>query len=113
MDGVVARLQDDPAVRAFVVEALLLTDGDPERAADLMRRRLARARRQDARVLRLVLAEALALAAAEQPGRPTPLRERLATACARSLAVASRGAELRRRAAETVAACSGRPAARA
>src|SRR5262245_2721033 len=91
---------DDPAVRAFVACALLRTGGDAERAADLMQLRLAQARPEDARVLELVLAEALAADWATDPGRVlrermAAQRERVAALCARSDAVLDRGRRLR------------------
>jgi hypothetical protein len=102
MDADLARLQADPAVRAFVTDALLRADGDAEGAAGLMQLRLAQARPEDARVLALVLREALVLAAADEHGaaralraRAAAQRERLAALCERSQAVLDRGRQLR------------------
>jgi hypothetical protein len=99
----VDRLSADPAVGAFVADALLLTDGDAERAADLMLLRLAQAHPEDASVLRLVVAEALAHAAAlDGPMatravrvRAAAQRERAAALCDRSQDVLARAQRLR------------------
>jgi len=95
MDDVVARLEADRAVRAFVADALERVDGDAEGAAQLMQLRLAQARREDARVLRLVIAEAMRLADAEQHGHAVALRERALALCDQSQTVIARGSRLR------------------
>jgi hypothetical protein len=99
----VARLLNEPAVRAFVAGALMSCDGDVERAATLMQLRLARGHADDGRVLELVVGATLVLAAAaEEPAatrmlrvRAAAARLRLAALCDRSEALLERGRLLR------------------
>jgi hypothetical protein len=89
------RLHADAVVAAFVADALVLTEGDAERAADLMLLRLAQARPEDAPVLRLVVAEALALAALDRPTGSRDVRVRAAALCDRSQDILARAYRLR------------------
>lgn len=102
VDGLFARLESDPAVAAFVADAMERAGGDAERAARWMYLRLGQGRAEDARVRVRVFVGALELVAAERAAvtgthRPSAaLRERARVLCTRSQALIERGAWLRR-----------------
>lgn len=108
VDDAVARLEADGAVRAFVDEALRCLEGAPEGVARLMQLRLSEGRPEDARVLELVIAEAVRLAEVEHVARVAAVRSRAIALCDRSQALIARRSLLRTWTADAFAAFHAR-----